>query len=583
MPHVVGLVDTALAEAARSGDAEALDALVAECLPLVYSIVRRSLRASSDVDDVVQEVMLVVVRSLGSLRDPDRLRAWLAAVTVNEIRAYLRSGRAEHPVAERYEPYDQPDPGSEFVGHTLLQLDLSEQRREAARAATWLDPEHRDLLGLWWLEASGHLTRAELTAALGLDPHLVTVRVGRMKEQLDGCRHILRALDRGCSELMVVAADWRGEPSSVWRKRFLRHIRVCHRCLAAADGLIAPERLLAGLPLLPLPLGFPLHISGGAGAVGLGPAGAGDVGARAPSVGGGAPGTRAAPTRSRRPDPHHRGARHRAGSHRGGTGAGGKSGINLASSTLGKPIGVVATALSVLGVAAAVVVLANPASSTPPAQSLSTGQPALGTTALASPGSGIVPSAQVSRSTAPTSHSPSVSQSPMHAPSHDTSPSGHATHPAAPPPSSSIVSSGSQSPAGQVLAVINQARASAGLAPYTMNADLIKSATAHNNLMAGGCGLAHQCPGEAAIGDRETAAGVQWTSCGENIGEGGPEPDTQAAMAQMAVSLTRSMLAEKPPNDGHRLNILSSSFTEVGIAVMIDSSGTVWLTQDFAN
>ena len=54
MPQVVGLVDTELAEAARSGDADALDALVAECLPLVYSIVRRSLRASSDVDDVVQ-------------------------------------------------------------------------------------------------------------------------------------------------------------------------------------------------------------------------------------------------------------------------------------------------------------------------------------------------------------------------------------------------------------------------------------------------------------------------------------------------------------------------------------------------
>ena len=136
MPQVVGLVDTELAEAARSGDADALDALAAECLPLVYSIVRRSLRASSDVDDVVQDVMLNVVRSLGSLRDPERLRAWLAAVTVNQIRAYLRSGRAESfAVADRFEPFDQPDPGSEFVGHTLLQLDLSDQRRETARAA----------------------------------------------------------------------------------------------------------------------------------------------------------------------------------------------------------------------------------------------------------------------------------------------------------------------------------------------------------------------------------------------------------------------------------------------------------------
>jgi uncharacterized protein YkwD len=101
--------------------------------------------------------------------------------------------------------------------------------------------------------------------------------------------------------------------------------------------------------------------------------------------------------------------------------------------------------------------------------------------------------------------------------------------------------------------------------------------------MAAGCGLSHQCPGEAAIGDRETAAGVIWTAAGENIGEGGPVADTQAAITQMAVGLTQSMLNEQPPNDGHRMNILSSAFTHIGIAVYRDSSGTVWLTQDFSN
>ena len=83
--------------------------------------------------------------------------------------------------------------------------------------------------------------------------------------------------------------------------------------------------------------------------------------------------------------------------------------------------------------------------------------------------------------------------------------------------------------------------------------------------------------------DRETAAVVHWTSAGENIGEGGPVANTTAAIAQMAVGLTQSMLNEKPPDDGHRRNILSSSFTHIGIAVFRDSSGTVWLTQDFSN
>jgi uncharacterized protein YkwD len=133
------------------------------------------------------------------------------------------------------------------------------------------------------------------------------------------------------------------------------------------------------------------------------------------------------------------------------------------------------------------------------------------------------------------------------------------------------------------LALINSARATAGLAALTITSGLETSSSQHNLLMAGGCGLSHQCPGEAAIGDRETAAGVSWTACGENIGEGGPVAATDSGIAQLAVGLTQSMLDEKPPDDGHRLNILSSTYTRIGIAVYRDSSGTVWLTQDFSN
>jgi uncharacterized protein YkwD len=137
--------------------------------------------------------------------------------------------------------------------------------------------------------------------------------------------------------------------------------------------------------------------------------------------------------------------------------------------------------------------------------------------------------------------------------------------------------------AAQVLALINQARAAAGLPALTVTSGLDASSSAHNLRMAGGCGLSHQCPGEPALGARETAAGVGWTAAGENIGDGGPVADTTAAIAQLAVGLTQSMLNERPPDDGHRLNILSSTFADIGIAVYRDASGTVWLTQDFSN
>ena len=160
-----------------------------------------------------------------------------------------------------------------------------------------------------------------------------------------------------------------------------------------------------------------------------------------------------------------------------------------------------------------------------------------------------------------------------------TAPSSSA--PAAAPAGASPSQQGT--PADQVLALINQARSQNGLPALTFSDGLNTSAAKHNLLMAQGCGLSHQCPGEPAIGDRETAAGVHWTSAGENIGEEGPISDDTSAIAQAAVALTQDMLNEQPPDDGHRKNILSSSFAHIGIAVYRGSSGTVWLTQDFSN
>ena len=168
------------------------------------------------------------------------------------------------------------------------------------------------------------------------------------------------------------------------------------------------------------------------------------------------------------------------------------------------------------------------------------------------------------------------------------SPASPGTMPASTAPAhtgsaSSPPAPGLSAAAQQVLALINQARSQAGLAAYTVSPGLDTSAARHTAVMAAGCGLSHQCPGEPDLGTRETAAGVHWTAAGENIGEGGPVADSTAAIAQMAVGLTQSMLDEKPPDDGHRLNILSSAFTHAGILVFRDSSGTVWMTQDFSN
>jgi uncharacterized protein YkwD len=163
------------------------------------------------------------------------------------------------------------------------------------------------------------------------------------------------------------------------------------------------------------------------------------------------------------------------------------------------------------------------------------------------------------------------------------SPSPSSTPPThSPSPSPAPSGSGPQGAAAQVLALINQVRVSAGLPPYILSTGLDSAAVSHDLKMANGCGLSHLCKAEPGLGKRETRAGVHWTQAGENIGEGGPV-NTQAEVTAEALGLTRQMLDEQPPNDGHRQNIMSRSFRYIGVAVTEDSTGTVWMTQDFSN
>lgn len=131
--------------------------------------------------------------------------------------------------------------------------------------------------------------------------------------------------------------------------------------------------------------------------------------------------------------------------------------------------------------------------------------------------------------------------------------------------------------------MINEARAAQGLPALTVDPALVTAADRHTRAMtSNGCGLSHQCSGESGLGERSTAAGVKWSTVGENVGMGGPVKDAVEPISKMALNLTQGMLDEKPPNDGHRKNILSKSFTRIGIVVVRDAKGTVWVTHDFA-
>src|SRR4051812_2068084 len=244
--------DTATVVAARAGDPAAVDRLVAGYLPLVYTIVGRALEGHADVDDVVQDVMLRVLRNLGDLREPEAFRSWLVAITVRQVRERFRVRRGA-PEALVHE--DVRDPGADFTDLAITRLELSGQRRETAEATRWLDEENRELLSLWWLEAAGELTRDEIVVATEVSRQHAAVRIQRMKGQLETARVVVRALaaQPPCPDLALLVVEWDGRPGALWRKRIARHTRECRQCSPSWNGLVAAERLLAGMMLVPLP------------------------------------------------------------------------------------------------------------------------------------------------------------------------------------------------------------------------------------------------------------------------------------------------------------------------------------------
>jgi uncharacterized protein YkwD len=132
--------------------------------------------------------------------------------------------------------------------------------------------------------------------------------------------------------------------------------------------------------------------------------------------------------------------------------------------------------------------------------------------------------------------------------------------------------------ATSVLRMLNAERSAHHLPALGSSPALISGAHLHNVTMAQANLLSHLLPGEAVFSTRIERAGVPWHSAAENVGW------TSALTTAGADGLHGAMYNETAPNDGHRLNILSSSVRFVGIDVLIDArTGKLWLTEDFAD
>jgi uncharacterized protein YkwD len=117
---------------------------------------------------------------------------------------------------------------------------------------------------------------------------------------------------------------------------------------------------------------------------------------------------------------------------------------------------------------------------------------------------------------------------------------------------------------------INSARASAGHKALTLESDLTSIARRHSNWMAGDGTIYHADSSSPHYKQGDNLAAEvsgNWWSAGENVGMG---PDCQ--------SIADAFMASPE----HKANILDTSYNQVGVGVAFDSSGTVYVTEDFA-
>ena len=134
----------ALVARAAASDQDAWDENVDRYAPLVWSICTGFRLTNHDIEDVAQNVWLLLVGQLGTLREPAALPGWLATTTRREcLRVVTASRKSERLGTEL-------DEAAQFVADTVVDEEILVAERNAALRAAFaeLPPRCQQLLSM---------------------------------------------------------------------------------------------------------------------------------------------------------------------------------------------------------------------------------------------------------------------------------------------------------------------------------------------------------------------------------------------------------------------------------------------------
>ena len=161
---------------AQTGDDGAFADLMRAYHAFVYAIVIGIVDNSHDAEEVVQDAFLNAYQGLRQLEDVTKFKSWLAEITRNCARQWLRKQRGDTvPIDEVSEEILQTEdsPGEQLV--------RQEQRELIRRTMETLPQKDRDIARAFYLEGASY---NELTSAHGLSYNAIAFRLFRIKRQL---------------------------------------------------------------------------------------------------------------------------------------------------------------------------------------------------------------------------------------------------------------------------------------------------------------------------------------------------------------------------------------------------------------
>ena len=161
---------------AQTGDEGAFTDLMRSYHAFVYAIVIGVVDNSHDAEEVVQDAFLNAYQGLRQLEDTTKFKSWLAEITRNCARQWLRKQRgATVPIDEVSEEILQTEDSPDE------QLVRREQRELIRRTMETLPQKDRDIARAFYLEGASY---DELTSAHGLSYNAIALRLFRIKRQL---------------------------------------------------------------------------------------------------------------------------------------------------------------------------------------------------------------------------------------------------------------------------------------------------------------------------------------------------------------------------------------------------------------